>query len=87
MSRSNGVLIMIVLSDKWTSKLCSQNETGMGYQIVSVILNDGKQFDQVVIIEGIITQIKKLNNTPFSEEQIKEIIVTQDKWDFNADQP
>ena len=58
----------------------------MGYQVVSVVLKDGKTFDQVIIVEGRITQVRGLGDIPFTEEQIAQIILTHDKWDFNTDQ-
>jgi len=57
----------------------------MGYQVASVILKDGRRFDQVVIVEGTISQIKDINDIPFSEDEIADIVVTHDKWDFNAE--
>ncbi|TAM81696.1 MAG: hypothetical protein EPN47_13240 [Acidobacteria bacterium] len=76
---------MITLSTKWTSELASKPETGMGYQVVSIILNDGRRFDQVVVVEGLITKIRGRKDIPFTEKQIVQIIVTHDKWDFKAD--
>jgi len=57
----------------------------MGYQVASVILKDGRRFDQVVIVEGRITRMKGIKNIPFSEDEIADIVVTHDKWDFNAE--
>ena len=76
---------MIVLSDSWGPKLVAQGETGMGYQIASVVLKDGRRFDRVVIVGRNITQVKDIEGIPFTAEQIEQIIVTHDKWDFNAD--
>lgn len=76
---------MIELSDIWSEKLLSQAETGMGYQIVSVILKNGKRYDRVIVNSGYITRIKGLNNIPFSEDEIAEIEVTHDKWDFDKE--
>jgi hypothetical protein len=75
---------MMVLSEKWAPKLNAQGETGMGYQIASVMLKDGRQFDRVVIVGGIIGQIKDVEGIPFTEDEIDQIIVTHDKWNFNA---
>lgn len=55
----------------------------MGYQVVTVVLKDGRRFDQVVVNGGHITQIKDIEGIPFKEKDIKEIIVTHEKWDFN----
>jgi len=70
---------MLPLSGKWASKLAAEPETGMGYQIASILLKDGKRFDQVVIVGGNITQIRGVEGIPFSEDQIEQIIVTHDK--------
>jgi len=49
---------MLKLSDKWVSKLLDLPETGMDYQIVTVILKDGRQFKQVANEGGFITKSK-----------------------------
>ena len=77
---------MIELSAKWTAKLASEPETGMGYQVISVIFRDGRRFDQVVVVEGKITEIRGLSDIPFTENQINQIILTHDKWNFNTEQ-
>lgn len=76
---------MIILSDSWGPKLVAQGESGMGYQIASILLKDGRQFDRVVIVGRNITQIKDVEGIPFTEKEIEKIIVTHDKWDFAAD--
>jgi hypothetical protein len=76
---------VIKLSSRWAKKLSSTPETGMGYQIVSITLNDGKRYDRVIVIEGQITEIRGLKNIPFTEDQIAEIVLTHDKWNFNAE--
>jgi len=72
------------LSGKCASKLAAEPETRMGYQIASIVLKDGKRFDQVVIVEGNVTQVRGLEGIPFSEDQIQQVILTHDKWDFSA---
>jgi predicted fused transcriptional regulator/phosphomethylpyrimidine kinase len=76
---------MITLSSKWATELASKPETGMGYQVVSVVLKDGKRFDQVAVVEGRITEIRGRTDIPFAEDDIAEIILTHDKWNFNAE--
>jgi hypothetical protein len=77
---------MITLSAKWASELASKPKTGMGYQVVSIILKDDKKYDQVVIIQGqLIAEIRGMKDIPFVEDDIAQIIVTHDKWDFNAE--
>jgi hypothetical protein len=74
---------MLPLSGKWASKLAAGPETGMGYQIASIVLKDGKRFDRVVVVDGNVTRVRGVEGIPFSEDQIEQIIVTHDKWDFN----
>lgn len=76
---------MIELSAKWVAELIDKPETGMGYQIVSVVLTDGRRFDQVGVIDGWITGIRGLDDIPFTADEIAQIILTHDKWDFNAE--
>lgn len=75
---------MLTLSSRWLKELAAKPETGMGYQVISIILKDGKRFDQVVVVEGYITQIRGVDGIPFSSDDIAQIIVTHDKWNFNA---
>jgi hypothetical protein len=70
---------MLALTDKWAPVLISQPETGMGYQIVSVTLRDGRQIDQVMIVGGIVTEIAGQKEIPFTEDQIVDIRVTHGK--------
>lgn len=76
---------MIKLSREWTGKLIKEPETGMGYHIVTVILKDGRRYDQVVINSGYVTRVRNFSAIPFAEDEIAEIAVTHDKWDFNQD--
>jgi len=75
--------MMIKLSKKWLDELSLKPETGMGYQVVTVVLKDGKKFDHAVVTEGCITQVRGLKNIPFTEEQIDKLILTHEKWDFS----
>jgi nucleosome binding factor SPN SPT16 subunit len=70
------------LSDKWAPVFVSQPETGLDYQIVTVILKDGRTFEQAVHSGGHISRVRGYTSVPFKEEQIEDIIVTHDKWDW-----
>jgi hypothetical protein len=72
----------IELSKKWASYSVALPETGMGYQVVSVILNDGRKFDQVVVDSGYLTRVRGYKEIPFAESEIAEIKVTHDKWNW-----
>lgn len=78
---------MLNLSDKWAPQLISQPETGMGYQVATIVLKTGARYNQVVIDSGCITRIRGMADIPFREDEIAEIIVTHDKWDFSKEDP
>ena len=48
----------------------------MGYQVVSIRLNDGRQFDGVTIVGGTISRIPGEPGIPFEEQDIERIVVT-----------
>lgn len=70
---------MLGLSDKWVPVLRGQPETGMGYQICEVFLTDGRHFDGVVIVGGIVTEVAGQMEIPFTDKQIADIRVTHGK--------
>jgi hypothetical protein len=74
---------VIELPQVWARKLASEPETGMGYQIVSVDLTDGRRFDQVVVVEGRITEVRGLREIPFTADDIANVVLTHDKWNFD----
>ena len=59
-----------------------QPETGMGYWVVTVVLKDGRRYDQAVVNSGCVTTVKNYRDVPFTEDQIDHFIVTHDKWDW-----
>jgi hypothetical protein len=67
------------LGEKWAPVLLAQPETGMGYQITTVILRDGRRYPNVTIVGGIITQIAGQAEIPFKEDEIADIQVTHGK--------
>jgi hypothetical protein len=71
--------VTIHLSNKWASYLVSQPEAGMGYQIASIVLKDGTKFEKVVVVGGYIGSVEGFSEIPFKEEDIAEIIVTNQK--------
>ena len=70
---------MLALSKKLAPILTSQPETGMNYQIASVVLVDGTRFDHVVIVGGFITKVGESTEIPFREEEIVGIAVNHGK--------
>ena len=76
---------MLQLSSKWARRVNSQGETGMHYVIVTVILKDGRQFPQTIIAGGTITKIRGLEDIPFKEDDIEDLVATHDKWDWSKE--
>jgi hypothetical protein len=68
-----------MFSGKWQAKLRQLGETGMGYTVVAVTLNDGRKFDQAVIDSGYISRIRGLPDIPFTEDDVASIIATHEK--------
>ena len=71
-----GIPTMLRLSDKWAPILGSQPETGMGYQVVSVTLKDGRQFDDVRVVGGVVTRVGDAAEIPFRDDEIQLIECT-----------
>jgi hypothetical protein len=57
-------------------------ETGVGYHIVSVELKDGTRFDQAVVSEGCIIEVRGYNEIPFSPAEIATVSVNHKVWNF-----
>ena len=77
---------MLNIPNKFAKELVSQPETGMGYQVVKIILKDGRQFNQVAVIQSsVIGQIRGMKEIPFKGEDIDKIILTHEKWDFSKE--
>jgi hypothetical protein len=59
-------------------------ETGIGYQVVSVELQDGRKFDQVVTSEGHIIEVRGYKEIPFSAEEVAFVSVNHKLWNFRS---
>jgi hypothetical protein len=62
--------------------LKQQKETGLGYQVVSVQLTDGRSFDQVVASEGCIITVRGYTEVPFGLDEIAIVKVNHKRWNF-----
>ena len=67
----------IPLSKYWATYLSSLPETGIGYQVVSVFLTDGRKIQQVVIVSGHITRARGYKEVPFGPFGESEITAIQ----------
>lgn len=66
------------------SHLKQAEETGGGYQIVSVELKDGRRFDQAVVSEGCIVEVRGHNEIPFSPGEVASVSVNHKLWNFRG---
>jgi hypothetical protein len=73
-------LIPIPLGTAYDLK--QQKETGLGYQVVSVQLKDGRSFDQVVASEGCIITVRGYTEVPFGLDEIAIVNVNHKHWNF-----
>jgi hypothetical protein len=69
---------MLYLSDKWADVLTRERETGMGYQVVSIFLADGRRYDGVTVVDGMVSKVAGSTSIPFVEDDIARIVVTHD---------
>jgi hypothetical protein len=73
--------MLFQLPQNWVAVLREQPESGMTYQVVTVVLKDGRRFERVPYCVGCI-DLKGLPGfwkVPFSAEDILSIALTHDK--------
>jgi hypothetical protein len=70
---------VLELSPQWVEFFRDKPETGMGYVVCSVQLKDGRTWDRVVIVGGVITSVNGNSVIPFSENEISKFVITHDK--------
>jgi hypothetical protein len=62
---------MKMLPEKWSTQLASMGETGMGYQVISVTLRDGRKIDDVAVVDAqIIGEVRGYDDIPFDPAEI-----------------
>ena len=70
----------MILSERWNLHCVDEPETGMGYQIATVTLKDGRRFPKTVIIDcGLVASVGGDTKIPFSESEIESIVVDHGK--------
>ena len=62
--------------------LKNAEETGIGYQMVSVRLKDERIFEQVVISEGCVIEVRGYKEIPFAPEDVASVSVNHKHWNF-----
>jgi hypothetical protein len=73
---------LVQIPSRFVDHLKQNDETGIGYQVVSVELKDGRSFDQVATSEGCIIEVRGYNEIPFAAEDVASVSVNHNRWNF-----
>jgi hypothetical protein len=74
---------MKTLPEKWSKQLAAMGETGMGYQVISVTLRDGRKIDDVAVVDAqIIGEVRGYDDIPFDPAEIVAFELTHNRWKF-----
>jgi hypothetical protein len=75
---------IVPVPSSFVEHLKRAGETGIGYQVVSVELRDGRKFDQVVASECCIIEVRGFKEIPFSAEEVASVNVNHNRWNFRS---
>ena len=75
---------LVPIPSGFVDHLKRAGETGIGYQVVSVELRDGRTFDQVVASEGCVIEVRGFNEIPFKPEDVTSVSVNHKRWNFRS---
>ncbi len=70
-------MLHIPIPNDWLGYLRQQDETGMDYQVVRIVLHGGRKFEQVAVTAGLIVQVRGYEDAPFSSADTKEMTINQ----------
>ncbi len=73
---------VVPIPSRFVDHLKQARETGIGYQVVSVELKDGRFFDQVATSEGCIIEVRGYKEIPFASDDMASVSVNHKRWNF-----
>jgi hypothetical protein len=73
---------LVPIPSEFAGDLKQAEETGIGYQVVSVELKDGRSFDQVVTSECCIIAVRGHKEIPFATDDVASVSVNHKRWNF-----
>jgi hypothetical protein len=73
---------LVSIPSAFVDYLKRTSETGIGYQVVSVVLKDGRSFDQVATSEGCIIAVRGYEEIPFASDDVASVSVNHKRWNF-----
>lgn len=75
---------LVPIPPDFVDLLKGAGETGIGYQVVSVQLRDGRTFDQVVASECCFIEVRGYKEIPFAPEDVASVSVNHKYWNFRS---
>jgi hypothetical protein len=75
---------LVPIPRELVDNLKKAGETGMGYQVISVELRDGRRFDQVLASEGCIIEVRGHKEIPFGPNDMASVRVNHKRWNFRG---
>ena len=73
---------LVPIPPETVTSLKREKETGLGYQIISVVLKDDTRFEQVVASEGCIIAVRGFIEVPFKFNEVATVEVNHRRWNF-----
>ena len=73
---------LVPIPSRFVDHLKRAAETGIGYQVISVELKDGRSFDQVATSEGYIIEVRGYEEIPFAPDDVASVSVNHKRWNF-----
>lgn len=75
---------LVPIPSGFVEHLKRAGETGIGYQVVSVELRDGRKFDQVVTSEAHVIEVRGFEEIPFRPDEVASVSVNHKNWNFRS---
>ena len=75
---------LVPIPPEAATSLKREKETGLGYQVISVVLRDGTCFEQVVASEGCIIAVRGFAEVPFEFNEVATVAVNHRRWNFRT---
>lgn len=75
---------LVPIPKELAENLKKAKETGIGYQVVSVELTDGRRFEQVLTSKGCIIEVRGHREIPFGPNDLASVRVNHKRWNFRG---
>lgn len=73
---------LVPIPGGYVDNLDRVKETGIGYQVVSIKLKDGRFFDQVVTSAEFIIEVRGCQEISFAPDDVALVTVNHKRWNF-----